>query len=82
VPEPSFSLSKVLTQLLSLNTATARRIFELALLLGLIFAAGYISEHSHSEGVQIGAGIILVGSCVGAAFVVIRLLREVVQGKE
>ena len=80
--EPSFSLSKIIAQLLSLDTSTARRIFELALLLGLIFAAGYITDHSGAEGVHVGAGIILVAAIVAAVFVAMRLLGEVLQGKE
>jgi hypothetical protein len=50
----------ILKRLLSLDTPVARRIFEIALLLGLIFAASYLKEHSRDQMVIFAATTVSV----------------------
>ncbi len=70
--DPTSSL--ILRKLLSLDTPVARRIFELALLVGLIGFSAYMGEHYKSPGMIFVTGMIGVFGALAALYMLFALL--------
>ena len=76
---PSEIGKSIVERLMSLDTPVAKRTLELALMLLLMSASGYLSEHTRDSQVQMGAMAVFMFTFLAAFFLGLKLMFMVME---
>ena len=72
------NIAPVIKKLLSLDTPVARRIFEIALLLGLIVGASYLMQRYKGTPVEVAAGTVAIFGSLAVLLMIFALIATIV----